>query len=475
MILASRSVLLINTNVVRPPVSPVGLEYVAESLAEAGVPLQILDLPFETDWQVSLKKTLSTGEPLLVGISVRNTDDCSFLSGLSFLPWLSEVVNEVRKLTAAPVFLGGVGFSTLPETVLRTVQADGGIAGDGEEALLTLVNSLAKGEDYHHVPNLVYWHNDSVIRNPRSYVDLSRLPLPRRRTFNNQRYQQFGAMVGLETKRGCSQQCIFCADPVAKGNNVRLRPPSVVAQEFTDLLQQDVSWFHLCDSEFNLPLNHAKDVCRAIISEGLGDRIRWYTYCSPVPFDHELVRLMKRAGCAGINFGVDSLCDEQLQRLHRSHSQDDVVRLVDLLHEEKLNYMFDLLIGAPGETLETVKATVDKAKELDVSLVGIAAGVRVYPGTPLGNAVATGTITEGLRPATGADPTQPLFYLSPSLGDDIATYVNQLVSGDPRFLVLSAPGEEGSYNYAGDELLSRLIEQGARGAYWDILRNYRKA
>ena len=474
VILVSQSVLLINANVVRPPVSPVGLEYVAEFLVEADVPLQVIDLPFETDWQASLKKALSTEEPLLVGISVRNTDDCSFLSGISFLPWIREVIVEVRKLTAAPVFLGGVGFSTLPEIVLRATRADGGIAGDGEESLLALVTSLVKGEDCHHVPNLVYWHNDDVIRNPRSYVDLRRLPLPRRRTFNNQRYQQFGAMVGLETKRGCSQQCIFCADPVAKGNSVRLRSPSVVVQEFKDLLQQDVSWFHLCDSEFNLPLNHAKDVCRAIISEGLGDRIRWYTYCSPVPFDRELVRLMKRAGCAGINFGVDSLCDAQLKRLHRSHSLDNVRQLVRLLHEEKLNYMFDLLLGAPGETPETVKATIDEAKELDVSLVGMAVGVRVYPNTPLGNAVAAGTITVGLHLGTGADPTQPLFYLSPSLGDDIAEYVNQLVSGDPRFLVLSAPGEEGSYNYAGDELLSRLIEQGARGAYWDILKNYRK-
>ncbi len=470
----TRSILLINTNVVRPPVSPVGLEYVAEALIEAGLPVQVLDLAFETDWKASLQTELASGELLAVGVSVRNTDDCSFLSGTSFLPWIRDVVNDVKKLTDAPVFLGGVGFSTLPEAVLRATQADGGIEGDGEQAMLALATSLIKDEGFKHLPNLVYWWGDDVVRNPRVDIDLRHLPLPRRRAFDNKRYEQFGAMVGIETKRGCPQKCIFCADPVAKGSNIRLRPPQVVVREFEDLLQQGVAWFHLCDSEFNLPLDHAKDVCRAIIERGLGDRIRWYTYCSPVPFDRELARLMKSAGCAGINFGVDSLCDDQLHRLGRTHSVDDVSQLVHLLHTEGLNYIFDLLIGAPGETRETVQTTIDRAKEFNVSLAGMAIGVRVYPDTPLGKAVANGLIKEGLHPAATDDSTQPLFYLSPSLRQDAIPFINQLVADDPGFLTLSAPGEEGSYNYAGDELLSQLIEQGARGAYWDILRQHRK-
>ena len=184
---------------------------------------------------------------------------------------------------------------------------------------------------------------------------------------------------------------------------------------------------------------------------------------------------MKSAGCAGINFGVDSLCDEQLKRIGRTHSSEDIRRLVCLLHEEGFNYMFDLLMGGPGETGQTIRTTIDKAREFDVSLVGIALGVRVYPASPLGVAVTDGAISEGLYPPENEDPAQPLFYLSPYLGDTAVAMVNDLVANDPRFLQLSAPGEEGSYNYADDEYLSRLIEQGARGAYWDILRQHRKA
>jgi radical SAM superfamily enzyme YgiQ (UPF0313 family) len=304
------------------------------------------------------------------------------------------------------------------------------------------------------------------------YVDPRHYPVPRRRLFDNKRYQDSGAMVGIETKRGCPQKCIYCADPVAKGARVRLRPPEIVVQEIRDLLEQGVSWFHLCDSEFNLPLKHAKDVCRAIIGKGLGDRIRWYCYCSPFPFDSELARLMKGAGCGGINFGVDSLCDEQLYRLGRTYSAKAIQQLVYLLNREGLNYIFDLLIGGPGETVETVRTTIDKVSEFGVSLAGIAAGVRVYPGTPLGRMVEDGIIKEGLYPETIGDSQQPVFYVSPYLGDDVVSLIHELAGGDKRFLLLSAPGEEGSYNYAGDELLSQLIEQGARGAYWDILRRH---
>jgi len=65
MLLAGRSFLLINTNVARPPVSPVGLEYVGEALVRAKVPVQVLDLAFETDWKAALVRALKDGEPLV--------------------------------------------------------------------------------------------------------------------------------------------------------------------------------------------------------------------------------------------------------------------------------------------------------------------------------------------------------------------------------------------------------------------------
>ena len=180
-----RAMLLINTNVARPPVSPVGLEYVGEALVEAKMPVEVLDLTFETDWNAALARQLKGNEPLAVGLAIRNTDDSSFATKKSFLPWICEVVTEVRQLTQAFVLLGGVGFSVMPDAILRLTRADAGIAGDGEEAVPTLYRCLANGEGISHVPNMVYWHKGNIVCNPRLDVDLQHLPVPRRRLFDN--------------------------------------------------------------------------------------------------------------------------------------------------------------------------------------------------------------------------------------------------------------------------------------------------
>jgi radical SAM superfamily enzyme YgiQ (UPF0313 family) len=456
-------------------VSPVGLEYVGESLTEAGLPVEILDLSFAADWRESLSSALRHLDPLATAVTVRNTDDCCFASRRSFLPWIKDVVSEIKKLIKAPVILGGAGFSTMPEATLRATGADAGIRGDGEEAMVALARCLAKGENYTKVPNLIYQISGELVCNPTVNADSREYPLPRRRLFDSKRYEQLGGQVGIETKRGCNEKCIFCADPVAKGSQVRLRPPLNVVQELSDLLDQGINWFHLCDSEFNLPLSHAKEVCQAIIDDGLGDLINWYCYSSPVPFDRELANLMKRAGCAGVNFGADSICDEQLRRLGRRHTVNDIQKLAQILKEQDLNYIVDLLVGGPGETEETIRATIQQVRQLDLPLAGIAAGLRVYPDTPLSNAINNGTLRGKLFPGADCAADEPLFYLSPHLTVESLSLVNELIGDDPRFLFLASPNEEGSYNYADDDALAQLIEQGARGAYWDIIRRNRSS
>jgi radical SAM superfamily enzyme YgiQ (UPF0313 family) len=472
----SQDILLINTNVIRPPVSPVGLEYLGETLVEAGESVRILDLSFESDWQKALRRELND-EPLIVGMTVRNTDDCSFSSRVSFLPWIREITSKLREFTSANIMLGGVGFSIMPELIIRITGADFGIVGDGEEVTPILINHLTNKDNVSDIPNLIYWHNGNMVQNPREYTKLNYLPIPRRHLFDNKRYEELGAMVGIETKRGCPQQCIFCADPVAKGNHIRLRSPYTVVNELKDLISQGVSWFHLCDSEFNQPIDHAKQVCQAIIENKLEKQIRWYCYCSPIPFDKELAQLMKHAGCYGINFGVDSLSDEQLSRLGRNHSTREITSLVNLLSKEGFNYIFDLLVGGPGETEETLAATIKRTKELDIPLVGIAAGIRIYPGTTFSKNLANVSIREGVVPLHSkiTDLGKPVFYLSPHLNHSVSELINELIDNDPRFLFLGKPSQDGSYNYANDDKLCRVIEAGSRGAYWDIIQRQRES
>jgi len=65
----------------------------------------------------------------------------------------------------------------------------------------------------------------------------------------------------------------------------------------------------------------------------------------------------------------------------------------------------------------------------------------------------------------------PIFYVDRSLGRDAEFYLHRLIGDDRRFFFASREIPERNYNYNDNRVLVRAIKQGARGAYWDILRS----
>lgn len=462
---------LVNTNRIRPPIAPVGLEYVAEAVAAAGHEIDILDLCWEDEPESAVARFFEGRDVGLVGLSVRNTDDCSMATRESFLPFCAGIVRAIRDRTKAPVVAGGVGFSVMPEAVLTACGADAGIRGDGEFPMPEIANRLERRRRWHDVPNLVVNRDGTWRRNPVSAPPLDRLPSMSRGWVDNVRYFREGGQAGLETKRGCPQRCVYCADPVAKGKRSRLRPPRAVVDELERLLDRGIDHFHTCDSEFNVPERHAVDVCRTIVRRGVGDRVRWYAYCTPGSFSPDLAAWMQRAGCAGVNFGVDSGDAEMLGRLGRDFGPDEILGASRLCRRHGMAVMLDLLVGGPGETRASVARTIDLMKEASPDCVGVAVGVRIYPGTPLAKRVVPDEDRSGL--VGGNDLSKPVFFVEPGVAPDLVDLLDALIAGDARFFFFDSARADRNYNYNANALLVDAIREGYRGAYWDILRRYR--
>jgi radical SAM superfamily enzyme YgiQ (UPF0313 family) len=459
---------LVNTNRMQPPIAPIGLDYVAEALSASGYSVEMLDLCWEEDSGEAIARFLSRSDFGLVGMTLRNTDDCVYTSRQSFIEEFISLVKTVRENSGAPIVLGGVGFSTMPERILALAGADYGVWGDGEFVLPDLADRLEREESVFDLPNLILPLNGAWNRNPPLRRSLGDLPSMRRAWVNNRRYFQFGGQCGFETKRGCPGLCIYCADPVAKGRQVRVRPPSNVVDELQALLDQGIDCLHTCDSEFNIPDEHAMAVCREIIRRGLGGRIQWYAYCSPAPFSGELAGAMRKAGCAGIDFGADNGSRAMLRRLGRNFDPEDIFHATDRAKKEGMAVMLDLLLGAPGESMESITQTVELMKRAGPDRVGVSLGVRVYPGTPLEGRLkpeesAAGTVG-------GADPCDPVFYLEPQIEKRVFEWMHALIDGDRRFLFYDPEKPKQNYNYNDNQRLVDAIKKGHRGAYWDILR-----
>lgn len=462
------NVLLVNTNRMKPAIAPVGLDYLADSLWAAGHNTRLLDLCFSEDVTANIAAACSAFAADVIGVTLRNTDDCYYTSQAFFLPEIKRIVELLRQHCAAPIVLGGVGFSIMPAAVMEFCGADFGIAGDGETAFVEFLRALEHGDAWETVPNLLFRDNGVVRRNRVEFADLSALPSRRRTFVDNRRYFVTGGQAGFETKRGCPMPCIYCADPVAKGNKTRVRPPRAVAEELAALLAQGVDCFHTCDSEFNLPADHAVEVCRAIVRAGLGEKIRWYAYCAPKPFDDDMAALFQRAGCVGIDFGADSGNDAMLARLGRAFRVEDLADTAQICRRRGIRFMFDLLVGGPGETRQTLEETITLMRRLQPDCIGVSIGMRVYEGTP-----AAALLRAERGSQVELDLLRPAFYVSPALGPEIVEVMRDLVAGDPRFFLPTVSPDNANYNYNDNTALVQAIANGARGAYWDILRRLR--
>jgi radical SAM superfamily enzyme YgiQ (UPF0313 family) len=467
-----KRILLVNPNEMKPPVAPIGLDYIVSSLALAGFEVDLIDLCFASSFKKELDAYLENNDPVAIGVTVRNTDDCYYLSQDFIIPRIKEIIDYIKGKTRRSIILGGVGFSVMPEPILAYVGVELGIWGDGERILPALATRLVAGEDYYDIPGLIFRKDGRYHSNPPELPELLDLPLPHRGAVDNPRYFREGGMGSVETKRGCEQECIYCADPLAKGRRYRLRPPPVVADEIEGLLAQGVDHLHLCDSEFNLPYHHAVGICGEIIRRGLGERVVWYAYLSPVPFTEELARLMLRAGCRGINFGVDHGTDRMLKNLGRPFTAADIKETTAICHRLEIPFMYDLLLGGPGENKESLSKTIAMMKEINPSRVGISAGVRIYPGTRLAEIALEDINTGGtnLRGSITPGFFNPIFYVSSDVGDELFPFISSLVKGDERFFFGGGEETEANYNYNDNNVLMKAIKNGYRGAFWDILR-----
>ena len=523
---AVRGVLLVNPNLMRPPVTPVGLDHIGQHLREGGFGVEVLDLAFAPSPEAAIDAALRH-EWLLVAVTVRNVDD-SFAASRDFcLARTKKLIDRMRAATGAPVVLGGVGFSIFARAALAFCEAPYAIRGEGEEPLLRLAQCLAEGKAPDGVPGLLALRDGRIVLdNPPLRHDLAAMPPWRRDVVDNPRYLAEGGQVGFETKRGCPRRCAYCADPVAKGARLVARTPAQVADELEALLRQGVDVFHTCDAEFNVPRAHALAVCEELarrrlngsprflveaespldghrcgrgvsaprgarrprprrpgtLASHLGDRIRWYAYAVPDAFDGELAAAMARAGCAGVDFTADHTDERMLATLGRSHTEADLRRAAAACHAHRIPFMFDLLLGGPGESRDSLRRCIEALKQMNPSRVGTSLGVRLYPGTPLverlkaqGPLDANPSIAPFVVPPSGGLSDEelllrPAYYIESSLGPDVHDYVRALIGGDKRFLFPSGGEGAANYNYNDNSALAEAIRLGARGAFWDILR-----
>lgn len=347
-------------------VTPIGLLYIVASTPDHHEK-EFIDLCFESDPGAVLTERLTEFDPDLVAISMRNIQNNDYADVSDNLDYYEALIRQARCSSTAPIVLGGAGFSVMPAELMRRLKPDYGIAGEGERAFQQLVSVIEDGgTGLDSISALHYWDGDTLVVNPRrdGYLDLSQLPTPDRTLLHADYFDEFG-IDSVQTKRGCSLRCDYCSYPIIEGRKIRLRDPQSVLDEMFAALEAHPSMSHMfiVDSVFNLPIRHAKDVCREIIARNW--QIPWTCYANPIGFDEEFAELAARAGCAGMEVGSDAGSDAVLRKLKKGFTVDHIYRLRDICTAAGIPDCHTFIVGTAGETIDDVRQTVDFIADLD--------------------------------------------------------------------------------------------------------------
>jgi radical SAM superfamily enzyme YgiQ (UPF0313 family) len=321
-------------------------------------------------------------QPDIIGISVRNIDDQVSLHPRFLLEPVKQVVSTCRQNSEAKIVLGGAGYSMFPEHVLAYLGADMGIQGEGEHAFVTLLNKIKKGEDLSTVPGL--HHAAGRIANAPDVnptLDRFLFPEPGRHLASLTPASDEIVWLPFQTRRGCPLNCSYCSTALIEGSRTRKRSAKPVIEALSQYAASGFDHFFFVDNTFNLPQGYAIDLCDRMIDASLG--ISWRCILYPGTVNEELVEKMAKAGCVEVSLGMESGSDTILKKMNKRFLKEDVRHASDLLKKYGIHRMGFLLLGGPGETRQTVMESLQFVDSLELDMVKVTIGIRIYPDTDL--------------------------------------------------------------------------------------------
>ena len=409
------------------PAMPLGLACVAEATKRAGHEVIMLDLMFRADVSSTLADAISETQPECIGISVRNIDDQCSESPQFLIEKVKQVVTVCRTLSASPIVLGGAGYSMFPESALAYLEADYGVAGEGEMAFTNLLTHLHKNEDPSLIPGL--YIKDQGSREPKIWCkNLDKFFLPETSILSVSVSQSHEPWIPVQTRRGCALRCSYCSTSTIEGGILRKRSPEIVSSWLESWVNAGYANFFFVDNTFNLPPAYAKAICRKILKRKLD--MNWRCIIYPDKVDKELVELMVAAGCRQISLGFESGSEQMLKNLNKQFTLNDVSAVSEIFAEQGIERMGFLLLGGPGETRQSVEESLAFADSLKLDTLRVTAGIRIYPDTALADtAIHQGVISPQ------ANLLYPHFYLSPDLEDWLSKRLREWQASRPHVIM----------------------------------------
>jgi len=266
----------------------------------------------------------------------------------------------LRQFPRERTWLSGTHGTMQPEWVLERTGVAGLLLGEPEASIGRLAAGDTSG------PGLASVRDGRVLVERAEPVDLTTLPVPAFDLLDVGRYHY--ELLGdrfliFEAARGCPFGCTFCSREMY-GRQVRRKSTAQVVAEL-DRARSDTAFRHayFIDLEFTFHREPVVELCEAILARGW--RFTWTCQTRFDQVDAPLLRLMKRAGCRLIHFGVETGSERQARALRKGLTLPRIREQHALVQRCGIETALFFLIGHPEETPAEQQATIDLACALN--------------------------------------------------------------------------------------------------------------
>lgn len=357
---------------------PLSLIYLATFLKKNGYKSEILDLDAMGAGINKIDEVMKDKKADIIGVT-----------GYTHTRFQAyETIKKMKKICPGSLLAaGGHHFGYLAEESLINIpEIDCVVRGEGEITFLELVRAREKNQPFDNISGITFRKDNQVVSNPERpfhdnvedfNISIGDLPKGNFEFLTPFRRGKGGKAVLVMTGRGCPNRCIFC---VQGSKSRRFIPVEKVIKDIKiKTVHFKTFYVHFYDPSLTLSEQYIKDLCRAMIENKLN--VKWYCE-SRVNINLDILKLMKKAGCVSIDFGLESGSPKVLKNIKKGIIIEQVLPFAKTCHDLGIHTHVFMMISLPGETEEDSQMTLKMLEDLVPYIDSYSLGtLTLYPGT----------------------------------------------------------------------------------------------
>lgn len=345
-------------------ISSIGIEYLSASLKKNGHETALVFSALPTAIKNKAAQFFFASELDIAKEILATNPDIVAFSSLS--DWhmrniaLAKIIKSINPLM--PIVFGGLHVSSVPEKVITENCIDYICVGEGEEALVELVEAIAQKKSTSSIANIWTKTNNQIIKNAMRPIikDIDCLPFPDKDLFYGKPPFTFKSEYSLFSERGCPYSCTFCYNSIFKEmyGSLHRRPrsiPNVIEELKIAKEKYNIKKTIFLDDTFNFDHTRMNNLLSAY-----QENINVPFMCQVVAkyVTKESVKNLEKTGCRTIAMGIQTV-DDKIRKnvLHCPGTRKQIKEAIQIINKTKIFLVVTIMHKIPFQNDTELKKT----------------------------------------------------------------------------------------------------------------------